>query len=91
MFEGGDRLYRIAIVHRKPRRPESVADQGAKYSRQQAAEHVAAQIRSGLTAKAYCERHGINYNTFHSWKRSVHVVARLEELNIGILPRRRRF
>ncbi len=80
-------MYRIRIVRRKPRRPESVADQVAKYTRQAAAEHIAAQIRSGLTQKAYCEAHDINQRTFCSWKRSPHVAARLRKMGVGLLTR----
>ena len=33
--------------------------------------HVADQARSGLTARAYCEAHGLSEHSFYGWRREL--------------------
>lgn len=40
-----------------------------KYSKAERAHHLAQQSSSGLSMKAYCVAHGINYFTFYGWHR----------------------
>jgi hypothetical protein len=58
-------------------RKRSIAsvDKGAKYSREEANNHIRSLFQSGLTQKQYCEKYGIKEQTFCGWKRSPYMTV----------------
>src|SRR5690606_14102267 len=39
------------------------------YTKEQRLEHVKQQSESGMTIRAYCERHSVKYHTFMNWRK----------------------